>query len=65
MLEGAELAETLAAGPRTWTGPSAPSRRRTWARAARRARITAAGLHRLVSPGLAAALALFDEVQPS
>ncbi|GGU54781.1 hypothetical protein GCM10010259_52520 [Streptomyces daghestanicus] len=26
MLEGAELAETLAAGPRTWTGPSAPSR---------------------------------------
>lgn len=36
-----------------------------WARAARWAKITMAGLERLVSPDTTAALALFDELQPS
>jgi hypothetical protein len=36
-----------------------------WARAGRWAKLTAAGLERLVSPDPAEALAVFDEVQPS
>lgn len=36
-----------------------------WARAGRWAKVTTAGLERLVSPDPAEALALFDEVQPS
>ncbi|MFG3099124.1 FAD-dependent oxidoreductase [Streptomyces sp. NPDC048182] len=66
MLEGAELAELLAAAAdddlaevlRTFE-------ERMWPRAARWAGITAAGLDRLVSPDPAEALAVFDAVQPS
>ncbi|MFF5483961.1 FAD-dependent oxidoreductase [Streptomyces virginiae] len=66
MLEGAELAESLAA-----TGPGDPDEAvrafedQMWARAARWAKITMAGLERLVSPDPTAALALFDQLQPS
>ncbi|MEU4539521.1 NAD(P)/FAD-dependent oxidoreductase [Streptosporangium sp. NPDC023825] len=67
MLEGAELAESVAAAP----GPGdldeavRAFEERMWARAGRWAEITTAGLERLVSPDPAEALALFDEVQPS
>lgn len=66
MLEGAELAESVAAA-----GSGDPDEavrafeQQMWARAARWAKITMAGLERLVSPDPTAALALFDEVQPS
>ncbi|MWA05943.1 FAD-dependent oxidoreductase [Actinomadura sp. LD22] len=67
MLEGAELAESVAAAP----GPAGLDEavrafeERMWTRAGRWAKITAAGLERLVSPDPAQAVALFDEVQPS
>ncbi|MGW8065201.1 FAD-dependent oxidoreductase [Streptomyces ziwulingensis] len=67
MLEGAELAESLAAAP----DPAQPDEivrafeERMWARAAKWANITMAGLERLVSPDPSDALALFDDVQPS
>ncbi|MEV7009316.1 NAD(P)/FAD-dependent oxidoreductase [Streptosporangium sp. NPDC051022] len=67
MLEGAELAESVATAP----GPDdldeavRAFEEQMWARAGRWAKITAAGLERLVSPDPAQALALFDEVQPS
>ncbi|MFD4709671.1 FAD-dependent oxidoreductase [Streptomyces sp. NPDC058430] len=67
MLEGAELAESIAAAP----GPAdldeavRAFEEQMWARASRWANITAAGLERLVSPDPSEALALFDEVQPS
>lgn len=67
MLEGAELAETVAAVP----GPSdldeavRAFEEQMRARAGRWAKITTAVLERLVSPDPAEALALFDEVQPS
>ncbi|MFI1676407.1 FAD-dependent oxidoreductase [Streptomyces sp. NPDC020607] len=67
MLEGAELAESIVAAP----GPGELDEavrafeEQMWARAGRWARITAAGLERLVSPDPAEALALFDHVQPS
>ncbi|MFD7181673.1 FAD-dependent oxidoreductase [Streptomyces sp. NPDC059904] len=67
MLEGAELAESIAAAP----GPAdldeavRTFEEQMWARASRWANITAAGLERLVSPDPSEALALFDEVQPS
>ncbi|MEV6702681.1 NAD(P)/FAD-dependent oxidoreductase [Streptomyces sp. NPDC051453] len=67
MLEGAELAESIAAAP----GPAdldeavRAFEEQMWARAGRWANITAAGLERLVSPDPSEALALFDEVQPS
>lgn len=67
MLEGAELAESVAAAP----GPGdldeavRAFEEQMWARAGRWAKITMAGLERLVSPDPAEALALFDEVQPS
>jgi 2-polyprenyl-6-methoxyphenol hydroxylase-like FAD-dependent oxidoreductase len=63
MLEGAELAETVAAA-----GPDDPDEgvrafeEQMWARAGRWARITTAGLERLVSADPTEALALFDEV---
>ncbi|MER6786361.1 NAD(P)/FAD-dependent oxidoreductase [Streptomyces sp. NPDC000658] len=71
MLEGAELAEAIAAG--TGSGPGAGDldgvvrafEERMWARAAKWAEITTAGLDRLVSPNPAEALAQFEEVQPS
>ncbi|MCM2412653.1 NAD(P)/FAD-dependent oxidoreductase [Streptomyces sp. RKAG290] len=65
MLEGAELAESIAAGPADLDGTVRAFEERMWARAGRWAKITTAGLERLVSPDPAEALALFDEVQPS
>ncbi|MEU9837150.1 NAD(P)/FAD-dependent oxidoreductase [Streptosporangium sp. NPDC048047] len=67
MLEGAELAEAVAAAP----GPGdldeavRAFEERMQARAGGWAGMTAAGLERLVSPDPAQALALFDELQPS
>ncbi|MFE2571526.1 FAD-dependent oxidoreductase [Streptomyces mirabilis] len=67
MLEGAELAESIAAAP----GPGdldeavRAFEEQMWARAGRWAKITTAGLERLVSPDPTQALAVFDEVQPS
>ncbi|WP_271217659.1 FAD-dependent oxidoreductase [Streptosporangium carneum] len=67
MLEGAELAESVAAasGPGDLDEAVRTFEEQMWARAGRWAEITAAGLERLVSPDPAQALALFDEVQPS
>ncbi|TDE56041.1 FAD-dependent monooxygenase [Nonomuraea mesophila] len=65
MLEGAELAESVAAcGPDDLDEAVRAFEEQMWARAGIWATITAAGLDRLVSPDPAAALALFDEVQP-
>ncbi|MFR9723047.1 FAD-dependent oxidoreductase [Streptomyces sp. MS19] len=66
LLEGAELAESLAtAAPGGLDAAVRAFEERMWARAAKWARITAAGLERLVSPDPAEALAFFDELQPS
>ncbi|GGX65773.1 monooxygenase [Streptomyces anandii JCM 4720] len=65
MLEGAELAEAIAAGPVDLDGAVRVFEERMWARAGRWAEITAAGLERLVSPDPAEAVAVFDQVQPS
>ncbi|GAA2775409.1 hypothetical protein GCM10019017_20280 [Streptomyces showdoensis] len=73
MLEGAELAESVAtvAATAAETGPGALDEavrafeERMWERAGRWAEITTAGLERLVSPDPAEALAVFDEVHPS
>ncbi|MCC5576142.1 FAD-dependent monooxygenase [Microtetraspora sp. AC03309] len=67
MLEGAELAESVAAAPGPGDRDEAVRafEEQMWARAGRLAKITAAGLERLVSPDPTEALALFDEVQPS
>ncbi|WP_190079709.1 FAD-dependent oxidoreductase [Streptomyces longisporoflavus] len=65
MLEGAELAEAIAAGPSDLDAAVRTFEERMWARAGRWASITTTGLERLVSPDPAQALALFDEVQPS
>lgn len=69
MLEGAELAEAVVAAAATGPGELDEAvhafEERMWARAARWAKITTAGLERLVSPDPSQALALFDEVQPS
>ncbi|MFE6664848.1 FAD-dependent oxidoreductase [Streptomyces sp. NPDC057697] len=65
MLEGAELAESIATGPGDPDQAVRAFEERMWARAGRWAKITAAGLERLVSPDPAGALALFDQVQPS
>ncbi|MBF6049417.1 NAD(P)-binding protein [Streptomyces sp. NRRL B-1677] len=65
MLEGAELAESIATGPGDPDGAVRAFEEQMWARAGKWAKITAAGLERLVSPDPAEALALFDQVQPS
>ncbi|SBT39452.1 FAD-dependent oxidoreductase [Micromonospora auratinigra] len=65
MLDGAELAEAVAADPADLDGAVRAFEERMWTRAGRWARVTAAGLERLVSPDPAQALALFDEVQPA
>ncbi|MFG2076482.1 FAD-dependent oxidoreductase [Nonomuraea maritima] len=62
MLEGAELAESVAAADDLDEAVRA-FEERMWARARGWAEMTAAGLERLVSPDPAQALALFDEVQ--
>ncbi|MFE9707437.1 FAD-dependent oxidoreductase [Streptomyces sp. NPDC005930] len=65
LLEGAELAELLAARPADLDEAVRAFEERMWARAGRWASITTAGLERLVGPDPAEALALFDQVQPS
>ncbi|MFD6434157.1 FAD-dependent oxidoreductase [Streptomyces venezuelae] len=74
LLEGAELAESIAAaataaatapGPGTLDEVVRVFEEQMWVRASRWAKITTAGLERLVSPDPTEALALFDEVQPS
>ncbi|MEU8487976.1 NAD(P)/FAD-dependent oxidoreductase [Streptomyces sp. NPDC048641] len=66
MLEGAELAESIAAvGPGDLDEAVRAFEEQMWARAGRWANITTSGLERLVSPDPSEALALFDEVQPS
>ncbi|MEU7316984.1 FAD-dependent monooxygenase [Streptomyces sp. NPDC007083] len=65
MLEGAELAESLATGSGDPDEAVRDHEERVWARAGRWAELTAAGLERLVSPDPTQALALFEEVQPS
>ncbi|MDQ0684660.1 2-polyprenyl-6-methoxyphenol hydroxylase-like FAD-dependent oxidoreductase [Streptomyces achromogenes] len=65
MLEGAELAESIAAGPEDLDDAVRAFEERMWERAGRWAKITTAGLERLVSPDPAEALAFFDQVQPS
>lgn len=70
MLEGAELAEVIATGPANGHGGDLDEtvrafEERMWVRAGRWAKITTAGLERLVSPDPTEALALFDQVQPS
>ncbi|MFF0155023.1 FAD-dependent oxidoreductase [Micromonospora sp. NPDC005203] len=65
MLDGAELAEAIAANPEDLDQAVRAFEERMWARAGRWATITTAGLERLVSPDPAEALALFDHVQPS
>ncbi|MEV0824983.1 FAD-dependent oxidoreductase [Nonomuraea rubra] len=65
MLEGAELAEAIAAAPGELDEAVRAFEERLWARAARWGRMATAGLERLVSPDPGEALALFDEVQPS
>ena len=67
MLEGAELAESIAAapGPEDLDEAVRAFEEQMWPRAGRWAKITTAGLERLVSPDPAEAVALFDQVQPS
>ncbi|MFF3559624.1 FAD-dependent oxidoreductase [Streptomyces sp. NPDC002574] len=65
MLEGAELAESIAAGPGDPDEAVRAFEEQMWARAGRWAKTTTDGLERLVSPDPAEALALFDQVQPS
>ncbi|MEU5835912.1 NAD(P)/FAD-dependent oxidoreductase [Streptomyces diacarni] len=66
MLEGAELAESLAtAGPADMDEVVRVFEEKMWARAGRWAQFTTAGLERLVGPDPAEALALFDQIQPS
>ncbi|MEW2529638.1 NAD(P)/FAD-dependent oxidoreductase [Streptomyces sp. NPDC047071] len=67
MLDGAELAESIVAvtGPEDLDEAVRAFEERMWERGGRWASMTKAGLERLVSPDPSAALALFDEVQPS
>lgn len=65
MLEGAELAESIATGSGDLDEVVRAFEEQMWARAGRWAKITTTGLERLVSPDPAEALALFDQVQPS
>ncbi|MFE2913198.1 FAD-dependent oxidoreductase [Kitasatospora indigofera] len=65
MLDGAELAESVAGGHGALDETVRAFEERMWARAARWASVTTAGLERLVGPDPAEALALFDQVQPS
>ncbi|AXG79348.1 FAD-dependent oxidoreductase [Streptomyces paludis] len=65
MLEGAELAESIAADPEDLDEAVRAFEERMWPRAGRWAKLTTAGLNRLVGPNPTEALALFDQVQPS
>ncbi|MGI5454910.1 FAD-dependent oxidoreductase [Streptomyces sp. CA-249302] len=64
MLEGAELAESIATGPEDLDEAVRAFEEQMWVRAGKWAKITTAGLERLVSPDPTEALALFDRVQP-
>ncbi|MES5820770.1 NAD(P)/FAD-dependent oxidoreductase [Streptomyces sp. RG80] len=65
MLEGAELAESIATGGGELDDAVRAFEVRMWARAGKWAQITTAGLERLVSPDPTEALAFFDQVQPA
>ncbi|MFG1694566.1 FAD-dependent oxidoreductase [Nonomuraea sp. NPDC049309] len=65
MLEGAELAEALAAAGDHLDEAVRAFEQTMWQRARRFAAMTMAGLQRLVSPDPAQAIALFDELQPA
>ncbi|MCS0602423.1 FAD-dependent monooxygenase [Streptomyces sp. LP11] len=65
MLDGAELAESLATAPGDPDDAVRAFEERMWARAGRWAEITTAGLERLVGPDPALAVAHFDRVQPA
>lgn len=65
MMEGAELAESIAGDPADLDEAVRAFEEQMWARAGRWAQMTTAGLERLVSPDPAEAVALFDQVQPS
>ncbi|ASW55092.1 NAD(P)/FAD-dependent oxidoreductase [Plantactinospora sp. KBS50] len=65
MLDGAELAESIANGPDDLDKAVRAFEEQMWVRADRWAKITTAGLERLVSPDPADALALFDQVHPA
>ncbi|MFF1544329.1 FAD-dependent oxidoreductase [Streptomyces sp. NPDC058291] len=65
MLEGAELAESIGTGPGDLDEAVRAFEEQMWARAGRWAKITTAGLERLVGPDPAEAVAHFDQVQPS
>ncbi|MEU9078279.1 NAD(P)/FAD-dependent oxidoreductase [Kitasatospora sp. NPDC048538] len=64
MLEGAELAESIATGPGDLDATVRAFEDRMWPRAHRWAEITTAGLDRLLSPDPTQALAHFTQVQP-
>ncbi|MFL1432244.1 MULTISPECIES: FAD-dependent oxidoreductase [unclassified Nocardiopsis] len=65
MLDGAELAESIAADPGDPDTAVRAFEERMWARARVWAQITTDGLESLVSPDPARAVAFFDRVQPS
>ncbi len=65
MLEGAGLAESIAAGSGDLDQAVRAFEEQMWARAGKWAKITTAGPERLVRPDPAAAPALFDRVQPA
>lgn len=65
LLEGAELAEAITTNTNDLDDAVHSYEKQMCARAGRWAEMTAAGLARLVSPDPSAALALFDEVNPS
>ncbi|MEU2774489.1 NAD(P)/FAD-dependent oxidoreductase [Streptomyces sp. NPDC007162] len=65
LLEGAELAESIATGSGDLDDTVRAFEERMWDRAGRWAEITTAGLERLMSPDPATAVALFDRVQSS
>lgn len=64
-LDGAELAESLATGTGDPDDAVRAFEERMWERAGKGAKITTAGLGRLVSPDPAEALALFGQVRPA
>ncbi|MGA4539321.1 FAD-dependent oxidoreductase [Uniformispora flossi] len=65
MVEGAELAEAIVTGPGDPDAVVRAFEERMWERAGRWARMTTAGLERLVGPDPAQAVAVFDDVHAS
>lgn len=62
---GEGVAEALAAGPDDTDAAVRAFEERMWERAGRWARMTTAGLERLVGPDPAQAVAVFDDVHAS